>query len=419
MQGRISLTSELHKGSKFTIKIRLEKMASFESEKHPIVRFSKLKAICFDENPLQRKALCNALGFLGISSISVANFRQLEKAFNKKSEGLIAFIHVNEGSEKLVADIVKRHKIPTILISKWLIHNHEALGAKGFLFKPIGIQKLQDTIESLLKNTKPTVNKRRNQQNLKSQIKAINPDILIAEDNPLNQMLLQSMLQENAQLKMVMNGEDAVIAANEKQYQILLLDLQMPKLDGIQAARKIREKSSLNKTTPIVLISANISDIERKEISDAGIDLCLQKPIDEKQFLSHIFKLLKRERKEGPSHEKTTAIDWPLCIQKMSDNEALAKEYLGRFVEELPKEKKTFKLLISKKDISGIEKAAHKLLGACCFCGVPRLEERLRRLEIKAKKAKKINEVGPIIIELLRCIDEVTEEHRRLGLDPT
>lgn len=412
MQGRISLTSELHKGTTFIIKIKLEKMASFETEKHQIVRFSKLKAICFDENPLQRKALCNALGFLGIPSFSVSNFRQLEKAFNKNREGLIAFVHVNEGSEKPVAEIIKSHKIPTILISKWLIHNHEALGAKGFLFKPISIQKLQDSIESLLKNIKPTVKKRNNQHNLRQQIKEINPEILIAEDNPLNQMLLQNMFHESAHLKIVTNGEDAVHACQEKQYHILLLDLQMPKLDGLQAARQIRQKSSLNKITPIILISANTSDLKKQEISEAGIDLSLQKPLDEKQFLTHILKLLKKVRKNDLSSDaKTPAIDWPLCVQKMSNNETAAKDYLARFVKELPLEKKTFKQLTNKKDIHGIEKAAHKLLGACCFCGVPRLEEKLRRLETKAKKAKKINELSTLVMELLKCIDEVTEEY--------
>lgn len=409
MRGRITFTSELHKGSTFTVKLTLEKLAAYEAEKKPSPRFSKFKALCFDENPLHLEALSNALGCLGLSCSKISSFRQLIKTFSKKNEHTIAFINVNEGSEKQVADIIKNQRIPSILVSKWLIHNHETLGARGFLYKPISIQKLHEIIESELFDTRPASTVKPNRGYVKQQIKAIRPHVLIAEDNPVNQMLLQSMFQESADVKTVENGEEAVHACEEQQFDILLFDLQMPKLNGLLAAKAIRQKSALNKTTPIILISANTSDIQQKNLDAAGVNVCLQKPIDEKLFLRHILEILQKN--QGPG--LASVIDWKQCVQKSSDNPELAKKFMARFVEELPKVKKEFKQLVTKKDIPGIERAAHKLHGACCFCAVPTLLDKVSFLEKKAKKVKKMSEIKNLVEELLVVIAEVEEAYER------
>ena len=80
-------------------------------------------------------------------------------------------------------------------------------------------------------------------------------------------------------------------------------------------------------------------------------------------MLIHLLKLLNKP--------KIAAIDWSLCVQKVSGNQTLAEEFLTRFIQELYIARVDFKELFDKKDIKGIEAAAHKLHGACCFCGVP------------------------------------------------
>ena len=99
----------------------------------------------------------------------------------------------------------------------------------------------------------------------------------------------------------------------------------------------------------------------------------MQKPIDEKQFLAHLLRILNKTQ--------VFAIDWALCVQKVSGNQILAEEFLARFVEELHLNRTEFKRLFNKKNIAGLESAAHKLHGACCFCGVPRLQNKVVYLE--------------------------------------
>ena len=142
MHGRISISSEVHKGSTFSIHIKLEKLASYEVEKRQIHRFANLKVICFDDNPLHLEAICNGLGYWGIHCVRVDTFKLLEEAFKTYSDYHLAFINVNQGCEQQVAHVLKKQSIPCVLVSKWSIQDYHALGAQGFLFKPPNMQKL-------------------------------------------------------------------------------------------------------------------------------------------------------------------------------------------------------------------------------------------------------------------------------------
>ncbi|MCE3046004.1 two-component system sensor histidine kinase LetS [Legionella sp. 16cNR16C] len=406
MQGRIVLNSELNKGSTFSVYIKLEKLSAYEVEKNQSHRFNNIKALCFDDNSLQLEALCNGLGYWGIECVPVTSFNQLEKAFSTHRECTIAFINVNEGCEKQVAQILGKQKMPSVLISKWLIHNPQSLGANGFLFKPISIQKLHEVIEQLSSQTTVPVAMDQELDNLRKQLRLIHPEILIAEDNPVNRMLLNSLLSELSNIEAVEDGKETVRACNSKRYNLLLLDLQMPQLSGLEAAQQIRQQSMLNKLTPIVVISASGNDMNKDKMKKAGVDLCLQKPIDEKQLLTHLLRLLKKS--------KNQAIDWQLCVQKVSGNQALAEEFLNRFVEELHKSRVEFFELYNKQNIQGLQNAAHKLYGACCFCGVPHLQTQVSKLEKQAKEAKKIDEMKTAFAELIRNIDEVIDEYDSL-----
>lgn len=403
MHGRIMLTSELHKGSTFSIKIKLEKLPAYEIEKHQRHRFSHIKAICFDDNPLQLEAMCHGIGHFGIECIAVSSLGQLEKTFLKHSDCNIAFISINESCEKQIAYLLKKQSIPCVLVSKSLIHHPDAFGAQAFLYKPLNAQKMYETIETLLNDMPalPTIN--HELEDLRKQLRDIYPNVLIAEDNPVNRMLLQSLFNDNANIDMVEDGEEAFMACHTKAYQLLLLDLQMPKLNGLEAAHSIRQESALNKLTPIVVISANTSDISHECLQNNGINLCLQKPIDEKQFLIQLLNIL--------SKNQASAIDWELCVQKVSGNQELAKEFLTHFVQELHLNREEFTHHFHQKNIKSLENIAHKLNGACCFCGVPYLHALVTQFEKKAQSVKNTQELDELFIKLIKAIDDVINDY--------
>jgi two-component system sensor histidine kinase BarA len=405
MHGKIVLTSELHKGSTFSIHLKLAKLAAYEIEKHQTQRFAHLNVICFDDNPLYLEALCNGLGYWGINCIRIHALNQLEEAFNTYPKCDLAFINVNSGCEPMMAELLSKQTMPWVLVSKGLIKDYQELGAQAFLFKPPNIKKLHDTVEALL-NKPSTVDTTHSELvALREQLRTIEPKVLVAEDNPVNRMLLQSLLGSNVRVETVEDGVEAVQAANTHRYDVILLDLQMPNLNGLDAAREIRQKSMLNIYTPIILISANSTDHHVDSIQKTGIDLCLQKPIDEQLLLRHLLRLI--------TEMQPNAINWPLCVQKVSGNQELAGEFLGRFVEELQKNREEFLHLMTTNDLKAIENAAHKLHGACCFCGVPQLQSDVAALEALARHAKNAEELQAASTQLIHSIDAVVFEYQR------
>ncbi len=403
MQGRIVLQSELHKGSTFSIYIKLTKLAAYEVEKNQTQRFAHLHAICFDDNPLYLEALCNGLGFWGVNCIKVNALNQLEEVFKQHPNSDLAFINVHSGCELMIANIMSKQSIPWVLVSKGLIDEYQKLGAQAFLFKPPNIQKLHDTVELLL--NKPS---NRDTSNpaliaLRKQLRALGPKVLVTEDNPINLMLLTSLLGDTVHIESVDDGAKAVAVCNQKPFDIILLDLQMPNLNGIDATTKIRLTSLFNKNTPVILISANISDRPLELLQKAGINLCLEKPIDEAQLLHHILRLI--------TETQSSTINWSLCVQKVSGNQALAEEFLDKFVEELHMNRAEFIQLAAQNDWQGIETAAHKLHGACCFCGVPQLQTDIAALESKARQAKSMDELHEAMSQVIQSIDAVIIEY--------
>lgn len=404
MHGRISLTSEINKGSTFSARIKVEKLVAYEIEKNQTHRFAHLKIICFDDNPLHLEAIGNGLGFWGIEAIRVDSFNKLSRTLTKHKDCKIAFINVNQGCERQAAELIAKHEqIPFVLISKWPINDFAALGARGFLYKPISIQKLQDLIESIANENQTEKNTNQELDTLREQLRFLHPEILIAEDNPVNKMLLTSLLNNNANITTVDDGEMAVTACEDKKFDMILLDLHMPKLNGLEAAKMIRQKSLMNKHSPIVLITASSSDLSSIDMKKSGVDFCFQKPIDEKQLLIQILRIVDKT--------KHAAIDWQLCVQKVSGNQALAEEFLAKFIEELYKNREEFIELMHQKNVKGLADLAHKLHGACCFCGVPILQKRVAQLEKLARRTANADNLAEAFTDLIQSIDAVISEY--------
>ena len=133
------------------------------------------------------------------------------------------------------------------------------------------------------------------------------------------------------------------------------------------------------------------------------MDFCLQKPIDEKQLLIQILRIVDKA--------KHAAIDWQLCVQKVSGNQVLAEEFLAKFVEELHKNREEFIQLMHQKEIKGLGEIAHKLHGACCFCGVPPITKKGNAIRKTGASGAKTEELTGPFAELIQSIDAVISEY--------
>ncbi len=402
MQGHIKLQSNVNEGTTFSVYLTFAKLPTYEAEKRIPERFNHIKAICFDSHALHLEALCHGLGFLGITCIKVTSFDDLATTFAQHADAHLAFIHVSPEQESALPRLLDQHShIRTVLVAKWPIENYQALGAKAFLVKPPNIQKLQDTVESLLlQTTSPNVHEPELER-LRASLRQIRPNLLIAEDNTVNRMLLSAWLSTSTAIDIVDDGEQALALCHQKHFDAILIDLHMPKLNGLQATKLIRERTTLNQDTPVLLISADSHDLDRAHLDEQGINRKLPKPIDEKLLLHHLLAVLQ--------DAKIKPINWPLCIQKMSGNASLAEAYLEKFMAELPKHRDALKDAQATLDFIKMEDIAHTVRGACGFSGIPKLERALGTLEYLARQkdndnAHALREASNLVIQHMDAV---------------
>ena len=105
------------------------------------------------------------------------------------------------------------------------------------------------------------------------------------------------------------------------------------------------------------------------------------------------------------------SIDWALCVQRVAGNELLAHDFLLHFVNELHVHRKDFKSQWQRNDLHSLEINAHKLHGAACFCGVPKLQKDVAYLENLARNAESIEILHDSFMRLMDSIEEVIHDY--------
>ncbi|WP_135081883.1 hybrid sensor histidine kinase/response regulator [Terasakiella sp. SH-1] len=119
--------------------------------------------------------------------------------------------------------------------------------------------------------------------------------ILMAEDNPINQKVVTSMLnRHDHQVLVANNGREAVEMAAQDHFDLVLMDIQMPEMDGMEAARRIRQSDGPNAKKPIIAFTADAIKEHRQHFLDAGIDAVVIKPVKFERLFEEISKLLER-----------------------------------------------------------------------------------------------------------------------------
>ena len=121
--------------------------------------------------------------------------------------------------------------------------------------------------------------------------------ILIVEDNPLNMRLLKMVLRaENYTLLMATDGEEALDVAMREQPDLIIMDIQLPKMNGLEVTRKLRETPAFNHT-PIIAITAYAMKGDRERIIESGCDAYLSKPINTRELPEMIAEMLLQRQK--------------------------------------------------------------------------------------------------------------------------
>ncbi len=230
-------------------------------------------------------------------------------------------------------------------------------------------------------------------------------NILLAEDNPVNQKVALLMLEKGGHIVTVVeDGELAVEAWRTGQFDMILMDVMMPKLNGIEATRQIRQaETRLGGHIPIVAITANAMQSDQEQCLGAGMDGYLAKPLSPNRLHQEIERawLANSECQTIKPSEKDDLpiLDHADAMERMGGSEALLRSLFDLFLNEYD----NYLGNIDKAEASGNQadliRAAHTLKGALATLSASRARKKAEELE-QAAKAGEQPRYRPLIQEL-------------------
>ncbi len=298
----------------------------------------------------------------------------------------------------------------------------------GFDFclpKPVGRSALYDCVVSVLSPGRAPgerANTRQRSSALRHKTENQRFNILLAEDNPTNQMVAEAIIQSlGYRLHIVENGAEAIEALSVKNYDLVLMDCQMPVMDGYTATERIRSGESrvLNPRVPIAAMTANAMDSDKRECLEAGMDDYLPKPVTSEAVAAMLGKWLVVDKAvedaaaDVPKPEPVLESDEPDCpvfdegslLSRLGGNEELVRKILLKFVDDMPRRVELLKDAIAGGNLEEARLQAHTIKGSSRNVGAEMLGQAAEKLE----KACRAEEVGSLT-ELTQHVEARCEE---------
>ncbi|MBN1347000.1 MAG: response regulator [Phycisphaerae bacterium] len=207
--------------------------------------------------------------------------------------------------------------------------------------------------------------------------------LLLAEDGFDNQRLLSMMLSKaGADVTLVENGKEALdralaAARTSEPFDVILMDMQMPVMDGYEATRALRERGY---TGPVIALTAHAMSFDRRRCLEAGCDDYASKPIGRRELVEKISKHLPRR----PGEARGGSAGPALLFSDLSNDPDMV-ELLESFVAGLPGKAADLEALVSRGDVSALAELAHQLKGAGGGYGFPSITEAAREVEATAR----------------------------------
>lgn len=422
MGGEITVESEYGKGSVFSFLLGFEKQAQREDEaKDKVTDLRGLNILIIDDNETNCLILRKMVEGFGVHA----------KVVMSGQEGLDALLiarHVNMPSYDMIlldmqmpgmdgeqtaraifSDPRNKNLSVVVLTSmgrRGDVKRLEKLGCAGYLLKPIKqtllfaalVKVMNEKVKNLPGTGRLVTRHLVGEESMKSY------RILIAEDNPINQKVVITLLQKRGHvIDIANNGEEALEKFKEKTYHIILMDVQMPQMDGFTATRHIRAHELENSHIPIIAMTAHAMKGDRERCLDVGMDDYLSKPIDKRSLFATIDrwagealggKTLALDEASVP-HKSTSIVfrangipplDMNLALEYFDNDRAFFDEMSVDFCKQLPDYIEKMRNGLSKVDALALSNTAHSLKGVAATFSAKKLTKLATSLEDECRQ---------------------------------
>lgn len=435
MGGRIGIESQDGVGSTFWFEIPFEISTSSTNSQPEIKQLAGKRVLIVDDNRTSRNILSDYMLEWGLDPVETASVAEAKTALQEAH-------HLKNAFDIVVTDFempdqngletgraLQHADIPVILLTSSpdtrldpieLQKCHITLTMR----KPVKRHKLLESIYHLLTSQKEE--SIRNCTGTTEQRPIFSPTtrILLAEDNRINQLYLTELVKQlGCQCDTVLNGQEAIDAVLSSHYDLVLMDCQMPELDGLEATRRIRElekRGQLKNKLPIIALTANAIKGDREKCLDAGMNEYLSKPVQRDHILTVMKQFLKQTQSEGADQSPLHGTSEVETHQPAIDSVALRElcggnlDLINSLLDELESSGDARITQIQKSvkasDARGIAEAAHSLKGASGFLCAMKLKQISSEIE-QAGEAAELDKITTLVDgvaqEMQRCLAEL------------
>jgi PAS domain S-box-containing protein len=248
-----------------------------------------------------------------------------------------------------------------------------------------------------------------------------NIKVLVVEDIALNQLLMKTLLDDfGFERDIAGNGKIAIEKLEAKSYDIILMDLQMPEMNGFEATEYIRKK--MNSKIPIIALTADVTTVDLAKCKAVGMNDYIAKPVDERILYSKIIELVKKPvfikeqkviEKIEPKNLKHTNLEQ--LNQRTKSNPTLIMEMITLYLEQTPSLISEMKKGVQDKDWKAVQTAAHKMIPSFSIMGMHvDVENLAKKVQEYAKTQQRLEEIHDLVLNLenicIQACNELEEE---------
>jgi two-component system, sensor histidine kinase and response regulator len=394
MGGRIWVESDLGHGSAFHFTADLtsgtELACRNQTERWQPGMLIRATVLVVDDNHTNRRILQGMLTNWGMKPTLVSDGQKALALIREQRESghpfqlILTDMHMPKMDGFELIECINREEksgIPAIMMltsggRRTDAARCEELGIAAHLQKPVRQRELREAIARLLgtsvvsrkseSNTSPTVRE--------AHVPVLALEILLAEDNEVNRKLAVRLLEKRGhRVDVAINGREALLALSNSHYDIVLMDVQMPVMDGLEATAELRIRElETGRHTPVIAMTALVMKGDQERCLSAGMDGYLSKPIRTQELdkiLERFISLKDSEEsrrelsRSAPLSDRSGTVDEnDLLLRVGGDREFLA-ELVDLFRQDIPKKMQNMKTALQQQDAPEVRREAHSLRG--------------------------------------------------------
>ena len=422
MEGEITVESEPEKGSTFRFTARFgHPEERSEVEHKPLEGLKGMKVLVVDNSSTARELLSEMLSSFSFDPVQVTSGKDALQALEKSSYRLVLMDWHMPGMTGLEAARRIKEKFepsPAVI----MVTNHpreevrkeaDRLGLEGYLMKPLSSSLLYDTIARVFGVEQTVSSLRRSVSEVRLSFGGAR--VLLVEDNEINQQVARELLESvDVDVTIADNGKVALEILNRERFQLILMDLQMPEMDGFETTAHIRGDEEL-KQYPIIAMTGHAMSGDREKCLEAGMNEHITKPIEPARLVEVLRSWLPvtestAEKETEAGAPRLEHFDVKAGLGRVSGKVDLYLRLLQGMRETYADTPRKLRDKISDRPtVSGL---AHSLKGVAGILGADEVFKAAGELESVARGAD--GELEPLIDKLEEALNAAMEELRRL-----